>query len=422
MDYNPINLLQQPQTTCERPVVVAVRDMFFVVWTRRYDHTNVALFPGQEDGPAILECAWVEKSTNPLQPIQTYPDYQDPLNTTKGLGFELDAHVVGIGTPKFLARECLGVADAVMLSDANLTADEYKVGIVYPHQTQFSSAGSLNRQFTNRLITCKFDRSSSVISPGPITELQTQVAFNGPTSPTGAPSAGLILPDLAPSSLDNSFWMVAESQTINSGLPDGRIRLEYWELDSGGNTWTSTFGTTFKSPSGGTPYVRRRPNISSYPPTSTSAGEQMVSVAFNKRNPDPVAADQSSQVIYKEVAWQNGSTNVHLVVNVPWDNDAAFNDGKTVPLRGRDYPFIRRCFADRAPIAGGPPDDLLSWNDITEAFTSIDDVQLPDDGGVARPAATYHYHSGAASPDYIAVSWERRTLASDVLRVWLGVE
>jgi len=142
IDYSPVLGLNQTSVRCERPDVVAVRDKFFVVWTRRYEDSLAPLqYPNQSEGPAVIECAWVEKaSPQQTYKIQTYPDYRDPANPSPGLGYILDSHIVGTGLRDLLTKECLGVADAVPLSDDN---DEYKVAVVYPHQTDFSGGGDL---------------------------------------------------------------------------------------------------------------------------------------------------------------------------------------------------------------------------------------------------------------------------------------
>jgi len=427
IDWHPIPGLPQQKTRCERPDVVAVRDKFFVVWTRRYE-SDLGL-SGQDNGPAVIECAWVERA-GAQQPykVQTYPDFQDPQYPTKGLGFELDAHSPASGSNLF-AKECLGVADAVPLLDGN----EYKVAVAYPHQTDFSSPGNLNRNFKMRLVTCKLDLSNptspQVMIDNAVKELPQSIVFNGDTSPGPTPSAGLILPDLAPSSLENSFWLAYEGQVENaSGYPNGRIRLEYWTLeDATNNTWVSTFGTTYKGAANSKAYVRRRPNNSSYPPSSSPGGEQMVSLAFNRRATDPAIPDQTAQVIYTEAIWQNGSsTQPPPPMVVGWTNLPSNHDGKPTVVRGRDSPYIRRCFADRDPVAPPPPSSLceiLSFNDITQVYSTIDSILVPPaSGAIGRPAADYHYESTATNPDYIPVTWERKFNVGDPLEIWLGVE
>lgn len=426
IDFNPLGF-PQLKTRCERPDVVAVRDKFFVVWTRRYEDSLG--YPQQDSGPAIIECAWVEKaSSQQTYKVQTYPDFQDPLNPNKGLGFELDSHLPSGGYDLF-AKECLGVADAVPLLDSG----KYKVAVAYPHQTDFSSPGNLNRKFKKRLVTCKLDLSNpsspQVMIDNPVTELQQSIVFNGDTSPGPTPSAGLILPDLAPSSLENSFWLAYEGQTENaSGYPNGRIRLEYWTLeDATNNTWVSTYGTTYKGAANSKAYVRRRPNISSYPPSSSPGGEQMVSLVFNRRATDPSIPDQTAQVIYTEAIWQNGSsTPPPPPMVVGWTNLPSNHDGKPTVVRGRDSPYIRRCFADRDPVAPPPPSSLceiLSFNDITQVYSTIDSITVPPaSGAIGRPAADYHYESTAPIPDYIPVTWEKKINSNDPLKIWLGVE
>lgn len=413
IDYHPIAQLPQQLVKCERPDVIAVGNKFFVVWTRRYDES----ITGQANEPAILECAWVEKSSGSI-----------PLNVighqsgVEGRGFELDAHVPG--GRAFEIRECAGVPDAVVLNDPG---DPFKVAVVYPHQFVFSSGPNLNRKFALRMVTCSLDVAQNTVSKGSPEELHSTVVFNGPSAPGGGTSAGLILPDLAPSSEANSFWVAAEGQVMDSSSPpleNGRIRLEYWQENAG--TWDVLASKTFKSPTGGTSYMRRRPMISSFP---AGTAEHVVSIAFSKGNPDPAATDKSANVVHEQWEYENGSLisppsygpGVPPETLAEWPNSSLYGDGKPVALHGRTVPYIRRCFATRALLGGGAQMDIMSFDDVTmpEVLVNLDTTYY---NLVSRPAAAYHYHSGAANPDYITVTWEKIITSGGPRRIWIGLE
>ena len=57
--YSPITAIQQTNVKCERPDIVAVDDLFFVVWTRRYVEDPADPIESENE-PAVLECAWIE--------------------------------------------------------------------------------------------------------------------------------------------------------------------------------------------------------------------------------------------------------------------------------------------------------------------------------------------------------------------------
>jgi len=104
MEHMPISVFSQRIIKCERPDVVAVGDKFFVVWTRRY--SSASDFAGQENEPAVLECAWIEIDNGAMVVHGTDSPVAGP-----GLGFILDSHLPG-GSHDFHIRECAGVADA----------------------------------------------------------------------------------------------------------------------------------------------------------------------------------------------------------------------------------------------------------------------------------------------------------------------
>ena len=172
---------------------------------RRYSHNTA----GAVKEPAVLECAWVEKTVNPSE-IQIYTDSV----SFKGLGHILDSQ---LSTGAFDIRECAGVPDAVRLTDTTHPNHPYNVAVVYPHQIEFGNAAGTNpRKFDLRIATCSLDVSQptpQVSSDNTYLPFDTGVQFNGAVSPGTIPSPGLILPDLAPSSEENAFWAVHERQS-----------------------------------------------------------------------------------------------------------------------------------------------------------------------------------------------------------------
>lgn len=397
--HDPIGLPQQA-FKCERPDVIAVGDKFFIVWTRRYQN------PAFPQEPAVLECAWLEKVA---------PGNVQVRNNggPTGLGFKLDAHVPIPGQREFYVKDCAGVPDAVVLNDPSLPAGSAKVAVVYPHQTDGFTAGtSGNRKFDSRIITCTID-SGSTLAKGPFVDLQNLVPFNGPTAPGGGSSAGLILPDLAPSPEDNAFWLVAETQTMVGALPHGKIHLQYWQFENSTSAWDLLASKTYKSPSSPPylkPYVRRRPNVSSYPEVGLNP---TVTIAFFKVDPNPqVGEDGSVNVVLDQVEYDgSGFVNPTIPLAV-WPNDPAFGDGKPVPLRGKVGASIPSCFADRAPGQSATCD--IVTNNLTVLDTNAYE-------SVARPAVTYHYHLGAANPHYVVPIWEKKITANGPTIIWISV-
>jgi hypothetical protein len=396
--HNPVGLAQQI-VKCERPDVIAVGDKFFIVWTRRYQSVS------EPKEPAVLECAWLEKVGPGDVRVRNN-------GLASGLGFELDAHIPIPGQRDFYIKDCAGVPDAVVLKDVGLPTGSVKVAIVYPHQTDgFTSGTSGNRKFDSRIITCTLDSANTLLK-GPFNDLQNQIPFNGPTSPSGGPSAGLILPDLAPSPEDNAFWLAAETQTMALSLPHGKIRLQYWQFDNSAGTWDLQASKTYKSPSFPylKPFVRRRPNVSSFPEIGV---DPTVTLAFNIIDPNaPVGGDASTNVVLEEVEFVNGGFTV-LTSPLSWPNNPLFSDGKPVPLRGRVGSSIPGCYADRAP-------GQLATCDIVDNNLTVLDTNVYD--SVARPAVTYHYHVGAANPDYVVPVWEKEIVAGGPTIIWIGVQ
>jgi len=399
--HNPISGLNQNIVRCERPDVIAVEDKFFVVWTRRYQAS------GDPNEPAVLECAWIDK-VSPGN-IQVFNN-----GGPSGLGFKLDAHVPTMGGRGFWVKDCAGVPDAVALSDSNLLAGSFKAGVAYPHETDgFTSGSNGDRKFTNRFITCTLDASGS-LTPGPHNDLQENIPFNGATAPNGGSSAGLILPDLAPSIEDNAFWLTAETQTMALGLPHGKIRLQYWQQDVSTGIWELQASKTYKSPSFPylKPYVRRRPNVSAYPELGLNP---TVTLAFNKLDPNPgVGGDGTVNVILDAVEYDGSGFVVPAGSQAIWPNDPGFDDGKPVPLRGKTGAPVPSCYADRVSLASPSTCDI-----VTNGLTVLD--TNPHDS-VGRPAASYHFHPGAANPDYAVATWEKVITAGGSRVIWIGVE
>lgn len=416
---NPLAVFLPPgsATACVRPDVIAVGDKFFITWTRVY-RKELAI-DDRELG--TIECAWLEKD-----PISgAINKYTDPTPIA-GKGFVLEAHDASPGgTHEFFTRECRGVADAVLLNGNS----DPTVGVVYPHQTDFSKTvpGDVTRRFTLRMATCSID-TNNVLSANPVAgpdpvDLVSNLPFDGIEN-----SAGMILPDLAPSPADNAFWLIAEIQNLVTppgGTPqkDGAIKLGYWRLSGG--TWTSVASKTFLTEPGQTPRIRRRPMISSYP---VGAVQQGVSLAFNELNQNPSPGDDASaRVIYRHWIYDGGSISPPPSL-VFFPNDDTIDSGKCIPLRGRDTPVqsaLRRCHADESPTIGAPPDRIVGINDLTPNVRAvIDSIPLQGTGSVGRPATAYVLHdpAGPSPTDYAVVTWERRDATGLPLRIWIGVE
>lgn len=411
---DPLQILIAGQYSASvRPDVVAVGDKFFIAWTRVY-RTELAY---DDKEAAVIECAWIEND-----PISGIKIYTDPIPIT-GKGFVLDAHDSSLGGRKFYAKDCRGVADAVVLNgNTNPT-----VGVVYPHQTDFYATvpGDESRRFSLRMATCSIDPTTNALTANPIggivpPDLEQNLPFDGPEN-----SAGMVLPDLAPSPADNSFWLIAEIQNwLNpAGIPekDGAIKLGYYRL-SGGN-WTNLASKTFLTEPGETSRIRRRPMVSSYP---VGAVQQGVSLSFNEKdlNP-PTGGDGSSKVIYRHWLYSGGSISPPPSLAF-FPNDKTIDSGKCVPLRGRDNPLIRRCYADESPTVGAPPDRIVAINDLTpNVRTVIDSIPIGGTGSVGRPAAAYLLYQPQPSgtpTDYMVVTWERRNVAGGQNLIWIGVE
>ena len=417
VEKSPILILFQKLVKCEKPDVIAVGDKFFVVWTRRYH--NDARWPSQAGQPAVLECAWVEESGNDFF-----------VTGIQGIGFPIDSHIPGTFADNwFEVKECGGVVDAVALYDP-AKPNKCEVAVVYPHQTLFSSGGDLKRKFDLRVATCRL--MGSTISVTKYDSLYENVPFNGAPAPAGEPSPGLVLPDLAPSNEKDAFWVVHERQkmipTTTSIEPDGRIRLEYFQLLDG--AWESQGSKLFKSPTSGAPlYWRRRPTISSYPKGTT---EQIVSVAFGQVNSYPRTGDISANVIYEHWEHENGSLISPPTIPIPmvtanWPNVPTIWDDRPLPLQGRLDPLTWRCYSTRSStsptLPDSPPADLMGFNPTYPGTFDFLDGNNVYYRGIRRPAADYFFDDtpGAIDPDYFVVTWEKGS-TSGKKSVYIGID
>lgn len=322
IDYSPIGGLTQANVTCERPDVIAVEDKFFVVWTRRYNELHNP--PTQEKGPAVLECAWLERTGGSVAIYGATPGFG---------GFHLDVD--------FDIRECTGVADAVLLKQPS--GGPPTVGIAYPRQTDFGFApGDNTRLFEMAFVTCSLN-GTTVTSTPPIV-LRNNVPLDGPVGPGGS-AGGLVLPDLAPSGEDNAFWIAYEGQSLSGQNALGRIRLEYWKQSSA-TLWLQQVNKTFNSVIPMSTIVRRRPMVSALP--GTGSGEE-VSIAFNRAAVPPGSSDLD--IVYGQWRYFNGGIQKidppggHVFVN-----NAGNSDHKPVPLHGPSVPYLRRVYFDRTDI------------------------------------------------------------------------
>jgi hypothetical protein len=377
-DVDPDPLVLQSPVKCERPDVIAVGDMFFVVWTRRYEFV-----PTDPNQPAVLECAWIKKDSSGT--------YQVHDSGTAGLGIELDRN--------YHIRECSGVPDAVFLSHVG---NDWTVGVVYPDQTKFSDAVPLGeRLFNLKMATCTINVQTNAVSKSKFTgPLKTGVKFHGGSGD----SAGLVLPDLSPGAVTNRFILAYEEQL---GAGNGRIRLQTWDLDASGLSATEGETHTFGGPSSQVP--RRRPNVSSHP--ESAGGLDVVSIAFSQ----PSAAGDGD-VIHQLWSFAFGSLQIPWPPGFGWFNDAT-DDIKPVPVHGQkgatQLQDFRRVLVER----NASPCSITEYDPMTNTYATIGASSF----GAGRPAASYRYDAGAASPHYLAITWEQKDSATDEYSIFLRV-
>lgn len=409
IDYAPLTTIFGPtQTTCERPDIIAVKDKFFVVWTRNYPASSSP--PSTKYEPALLECAWidiVQGSSNKEMEVFAYPG-------SVGRGWELDFDNPG-ASHNFHVLESKGVPDAVYLNDPN---DPYKVAVVYAHQKVFfdEPPGSTARDCELRVVTCSLDTTGGtpvILDTDPET-IETSVAFNGPSS-----SVGMILPDLAPSGEDNAFWLTAESQEDFGNGVDGVVLLGYWKHN--GTSWGRMAYRTIRTFSGTNNLVRRRPMISSYP---EGAGDQTVALTYGQLDPDadPLQGeDDSANVILKFQTYTEGTIGppptgggVNYGAYFQWPNVSSLSDAKSVVLSGRQSAGIQFCMADELGAPGQSADCKIqvlnqAVNGIPTVLETAREFAPGAGDSIGRPAAAYSYYppsAGLYSPDYVALTWE----------------
>lgn len=383
---------EQEYVRCERPDVIAAGSRFFVVWTRRYDRDQ----PGDEEEPAVLECAWVEWNSS----TSTLDIHNGGL--ADGLGYPLDTD--------YWVRECAGVPDAVLF-DVDSTSST--VGVVYPHQTDFGDAldGNDNeRRCELRLIVTSLTHSSHTIpTPDAPYALVDDINFDGPTAPSGEVAAGLILPDLARAQPDSvtgafRFWLAYEEQNfpLTGTVPDGRIRLGLIEQTATG--WgplgTHTFGLA------SAPYARRRPNLASHP--EDAGGLDVVSIAFSKTN-----TTGNDDVVHQEWLFDadDGLTQVITQPVHAFENTTDHHT-RPVPLHGRTTPLVRRLY-----IVNSTDKELLEYDVDSDDTT----VRRTTTENLGRPAVAYRAGSGSV-PDDVALTWEETGEAAEYARIWLRVD
>ncbi|MGB0953567.1 MAG: hypothetical protein ACPG31_10085 [Planctomycetota bacterium] len=380
---------------CERPDIIAVGDRFFVVWTRRYQGAEF------QREPAVLECAWIG-----VDDVGDFAIYNNDFPI--GRGVPLDAHDSILGQRDFWVKDCAGVPDAVVLSGQG-GAGQQEVAVIYPHQTEFTADPSGDRSFEQRLVTCSLDDQGHV-ARGDYKLLHTDIPFDGPMSPNLAVVPGLILPDAAPSPETDAFWLAFEWQTMEFGLEHGRVQLEYWQRVAG--EWIRHDSVGFRSPT--IPIfksrLRRRPNLDSLPvPGQTPEAI----LAFNKVDPHPLpGADGSTNVVLSEVQFDGQAITATSGNGTWWPNGSAFDDGKPVPMVSRPGSGLPTCFAGRTE------DQIPGRTIIAENLMEMDTGNF---AMVARPSVAYRFLPGAAFPDYVAMSLEKRLTPGGILRVWIGV-
>jgi len=392
-DYNPLVSQFQDSVRCERPDVIAVGNRFFVVWTRRYDRDQT----GQAEEPAVLECAWVEWTGTALQ---IYNNSQ-----TIGRGVKLDSD--------YWVRECAGVPDAVLL-DVN-GSGEPTVGVVYPHQTEFGDIGGGapdTRLCDLRLVVTTLDSSNQIPLPDNPVTLVSGIDFNGPTAPQGEQAAGLILPDCARALPDPStgvyrFWLAYEEQflPLAGTVPDGRIRLCLVEQNVTGPGWDAldvhTFGIA------GSPYARRRPNLSSFPDDAN--GLDLVSIAFSKTN-----TTGNDDVVHQEWSYDSDDGLTQSITSEPVHEFENTSDHHTrpIPLHGRTSPLVRRLYLGSNE----------STAEILEYDVDSDDlsVKRSTSESLGRPAIAY-WTELSSVPDQFVLTWEEQAQGVSYSRIWIRV-
>ncbi len=351
---------------CERPDVIAVGDMFFVVWTRINDKVKEQ---------AVLECAWVKyDTTNGLEVFNG--------TTTAGLGYALDSHSP---SSSFHVKECAGVPDAFVVAD---TGNELRAGVVYPHQAKTSGTlgpSDMVRRFDIRIVLSKFDNTADMLTSSIMSTVVSDVHFDGTTG--GA--AGLVLPDAVRGNAPDEFWLTYESQIESSSTKQGKVRLSYVKKNIVGNAWapqaTYVFGANMAK-------VLRRPMLSNHMDAPLG-----VSLAFSSQ--PNYTWQATADVNYSNWTFNNSSLTQQVMT--PQFNNSSADEKRPLPFHVSGY---RRCYFNRE-------DKIIYYSQYDDQETIISGAQAID---ASRPAVDVYR---AIAKDYIATTWEQ----GDPLRVWLLV-
>ncbi len=187
------------------------------------------------------------------------------------------------------------------------------------------------------------------------------------------------------------------------GLPNGRIRLKFMEGPLAG-PWTALATQTFGVATN--PFVRRRPNVSSYP--AGAPNMNVVSIAFNK------TSSGSGDVIFEEWSWDE----TFGLSKVTWPPGSGFvntpdDDIRPVPLHGRTIPLVRRCYVDRNAV----PCKIMAYDLATNATT----VKASSYEGLGRPATSYRFNATTGTDEFV-LAWEQVHFGATYSRIWLRVE
>ena len=392
VEYSPLfTSYDQPEVNCERPDVVTDGERFFVTWTRRYDpefNPFMLPTPPQEKSPAVMECAIIEKQGST---VYVHNDLSGGGTNLIGQGLVM--------TTEFQTRDCLGVADAVVLKQA--AGGNPTFGVIYPAQTDFADIATpqdVTRKFDLNLVTCSIDPSTKLLTTAGPFLLASGVQFNGPTLPGGGIAQGLILPDAAPTDTINDFWLAYETQRLVQGNVLGAVRLGYIEYDSATNTWNPVAGKNFLTNNPQSIFLNRRPQVSSMPGGSLN---EEVSIVFNFV---PSQAGAAVADVFCE-QWEYSGGGLQRLVAQAFPNSSNFSDGKPSVLHGPANPLIRHCYFGRVDAVLPSVNDGVFHYDVQTGFLVRDSISTT----AARPAADYKL---LGSSHTIALTWEDELYSS----------
>lgn len=360
--HDSLNLGSTPK--CERPDIVSVGEYFFVTWTRRYEDYPT---PTSSNHPAALECAFLKYENSAVSVING--------NNPPGLGYQIDAH--GLNGNDFYVKECAGVVDAFVIDDTNTT---HRLGVVYPHQTNFVDS---TRKFDLRIASVSINSVTDTLSRAVPSCLINNIRFEGSTGG----SVGLILPDAVRGNISNEFWLTHELQIHDSSnnTTQGKIRIAYIKKNLAGGEWspmaTHVFGTSNLS-------ILRRPMLSNH-----SDHPANVSIAF------------SSEPNGQDVDYQQWSVvNDNLVGVIPTSghqfNNSTAIDERPIPFHSFGY---RRCYFSR------------NGNIIYYDLDTDQETILHSSTDASRPAVAI---GRQGINDYIVNTWEE----GSPKRIWINIE